>query len=158
MNIPTPKQFCTTEAPQPTEDTTPHDAEWIRTTSADALNVSSAANALIDSSLDGSDPQKIIDLMTYTEAEANTSSYESAHYYYNDELEPAVQEYADMMGSYGAVAKRVKMTTDHFSIGNTEAAKITFNGALESLQRGNQHYTNYKTMIEEYKKTYPERV
>ncbi|HZK71271.1 MAG TPA: hypothetical protein VFD03_07100 [Clostridia bacterium] len=130
--------------------------EWMQVTSADALNVSNAANALIKAGLDGSDSQKIISLMTYTEEEANTSSYESAQYYYNDDLEPAVQKYADMMGSYGAVAKRIKMTYDHQNAGDTAAAQNTFKDAQESLERGNAHYAEYKAMIEDFKKKHPE--
>ncbi|AKB75327.1 hypothetical protein MSLAZ_2066 [Methanosarcina lacustris Z-7289] len=131
-------------------------AEWMQTTSADALNVSNAANALIDASLNGSDPQKITTLITYTEEEANTSSYESAQYYYNDDLETAVQKYAEMMGSYGAVAEWMKMTYDHLNAGDASAAQMTFNKAQESLGRGNAHYAEYKAMIEDFKKKHPE--
>lgn len=130
--------------------------EWMQVTSADALNVSNAANALIKAGIDGSDSQKIIGLMTYTEEEGNTSSYKSANYYVNADLDPAQQKYADMMGSYGAVAKWMKMTIDHQSAGDASAAQMTFNKAQESLGRGNTHYAEYKTMIEDFKKKHPE--
>jgi len=155
---------CANKAPA-TENKTPaapaeqhpdQSKEWMQVTSADALNVSNSANALIKASQDGSDSQKILSLMTYTEEEANTSSYESAQYYYNDDLESAEQTYADMMGSYGAVAKRMKMTYDHQNAGDTAAAQMTFKDAQDSLGRGNTHYAEYKTMIEDFKKKHPE--
>lgn len=146
----------TEKAGSPAEEHPDQSKEWMQTTSADALNVSNAANALINASLDGSDPQQIMNLMTYTEEEANTSSYESAQYYYNDDLEPAVQKYAEMMGSYGAVAEWMKMTYDHLNAGDASAAQMTFNKAQESLGRGNAHYAEYKTMIEDFKKKHPE--
>ncbi len=132
--------------------------EWMQITSADALNVSNAANALIEASLNGSDSQQILSLMTYTEEEANISSYESAQFYYNDDLEQAEQTYADMMGSYGAVAKWMKMTIDHQNAGDSAAAQTTFNKAQESLGRGNTYYADYKAMIEDFKKEHPETV
>lgn len=154
-----PKQANTNnteKAGSPAKEHPDQSKEWMQVTGADALNVSNAANALIKASQDGSDSQKIISLMTYTEEEANTSSYESAHYYYNDDLEQAEQTYADMMGSYGAVAKTMKMTIDHQNAGNTAAAQITFKNAQDSLERGNAHYAEYKAMIEDFKKKHPE--
>jgi hypothetical protein len=131
--------------------------EWMQTTSADALNVSNAANELSTVLSNSGDPTKIKALTLYIETEANTSSYESAQYYYDDELEPAVQKYADMMGSYGAFAKRIDLSLEHINSGNTAAAEVTTKDAAESLVRGNTHYEEYKTMIEDFKKNHPEK-
>ncbi len=151
-------------ASQPTNTTTykmveehpDQSKEWIKTTSEDALNVSVAANDLMDVSLKGTDTQRITALMIYTEEEANNSSYESAQYYLHDDLEPASQKYAEMMGSYGAVAKRLKLTYEHLNVGDTTSAQITFKDAQESLERGSVHYAEYKAMVEDFKKKHPE--
>lgn len=131
-------------------------AEWMQTTSADALNVSNAANELATFLSNSADPTQIKALTLYIEAEANTSSYESAQYYYDDDLEPAVQKYAEMMGSYGAFAKRIDTSLEHINAGNTAEAEVTIEDAAESLTRGNEHYAEYKTMIEDFKKKHPE--
>jgi len=154
---PKPANTSTTEkAGGPAKEHPDQSKEWMQVTSADALNISNAANALIKTSQDGSDSQKIISLMTYTEEEANTSSYKSANYYVNADLEPSQQKYADMMGSYGAVAKRMKMTIDYQNAGNTASAQMTFKDAQASLERGNAHYAEYKAMIEDFNKKHPE--
>lgn len=130
--------------------------EWMQTTSADALNVSNAANELASVLSNSGDPTQIKALTQYIETEADASSYESAQFYYDDDLEPAVQKYADMMGSYGAFAKRIDMSLDHINAGDTASAEITIEDAAESLTRGNTYYEEYKTMIEDFKKKHPE--
>jgi hypothetical protein len=132
--------------------------EWMQTTSADALNVSNAANELASVLSKSGDPTQIKALTQYIETEADTASYESAQFYYDDDLEPAVQKYADMMGSYGAFAKRIDMSLDHINAGDTASAEITIEDAAESLTRGNTYYEEYKTMIEDFKKKHPETV
>lgn len=130
--------------------------EWMQTTSADALNVSNAANELANVLSKPEDLSQITALTTYIITESNKSSYESAFYYYDDDLEPAVQKYADMMGSYGAFAKRIDMSLEHINAGDTASAEVTMGDAAESLARGNEHYAEYKTMIEDFKKKHPE--
>lgn len=130
--------------------------EWMQTTSADALNVSNAANELASVLSNSGDPTQIKALTQYIETEADTSSYESAQYYYDDDLEPAVQKYADMMGSYRAFAKRIDMSLEHINTGDTASAEVTIEDAAESLTRGNTYYKEYKTMIEDFKKNHPE--
>ncbi|MCC4769466.1 hypothetical protein FXV91_04420 [Methanosarcina sp. DH2] len=130
--------------------------EWMETTSADALNVSTSANELASVLSNSGDPTQIKALTQYIETEADTSSYDSAQYYYDDDLEPAVQKYADMMGSYGAFAKRVDMSLDHINAGDTASAEVTIEDAAESLTRGNTYYEEYKTMTEDFKKSHPE--
>jgi hypothetical protein len=130
--------------------------EWMQTTSADALNVSNAANELATVLSSSGDPAQITPLTAYIITESNKSSYESAFYYYDDDLEPAVQKYADMMGSYGAFAKRIDMSIEHINAGNTASAEITIEDAAESLTRGNTYYEEYKAMIADFKKDHPE--
>lgn len=130
--------------------------EWIQATSADALNISNAATELSTVLSNSGDITKIKTLTLYIETETNTSSYESANYYVNADLEPAQQKYADMMGSYGAFAKRIDMSLEHINAGNTAEAEVTTEDAVESLKRGNEHYAEYKTMIEDFKKKHPE--
>lgn len=132
--------------------------EWIQATSADALNVSNAATELSTVLSNSGDMTQIKTLTLYIETETNTSSYESANYYVNDDLEPAQQKYAEMMGSYGAFAKRIDLSLDHINAGNTAGAEVTTEGAVESLKRGNTHYAEYKAMIEDFKKEHPETV
>jgi hypothetical protein len=155
---------CANKAPA-TENKTPaapaeqhpdQSKEWMQVTSADALNVSNAANELSTVLSNSDDPAKIKPLTLYIQTEANTSSYESANYYVNADLEPAQQKYADMMGSYGAFAKRIDMSLEHINSGNTAAAEVTTKDAAESLVRGNTHYAEYKAMIEDFKKKHPE--
>jgi uncharacterized lipoprotein YajG len=52
-----------TPAAVPAEKHPDQSKEWMQVTSADALNVSNAANALMSASLDGVDSQKITNLM-----------------------------------------------------------------------------------------------
>lgn len=130
--------------------------EWMQITSTDALNVSNAAAELSTALSNSGDLAQIKDLTLYIETEANTSSYESANYYVNADLEPAQQKYAEMMGSYGAFAKRIDMSLEHINAGNTAAAEITTEDAAESLTRGNEHYAEYKAMIEDFKKKHPD--
>lgn len=131
--------------------------EWMQVTSADALNVSNAANELADVLSNSGDPTQIKALTQYIETEADASSYESAQYYYDDDLEPAVQKYAEMMGSYGAFAKRIDLSLEHINAGDTASAEVTIEDAAESLKNGNEHYAEYKTMIEDFKKKHPEK-
>lgn len=155
---------CANKAPA-TENKTPaasaganpdQSKEWVQVTGADALNVSNAAAELSTVLSNSGDPTQIKALTQYIETEADTSSYESAQYYYDDDLEPAVQKYAEMMGSYGAFAKQIDMSLEHINAGNTAEAEVTTEGAAESLTRGNEHYAEYKTMIEDFKKKHPE--
>jgi hypothetical protein len=98
--------------------------EWMQTTSADALNVSNAANELETVLSNSGDPTQIKALTQYIETEADASSYESArNFIMTDDLEPAVQKYADMMGSYGAFAKRIDMSLEHINAGDTHQPK-----------------------------------
>jgi hypothetical protein len=129
--------------------------EWMQITSADALNISNAATELSNVLSNSGDITQIKTLTLYIETETNTSSYESANYYVNADLEPAQQKYADMMGSYGAFAKRIDLSLEHINAGNTAEAEVTTEDAVESLKRGNKHYAEYKTMIEDFKKKHP---
>ena len=152
-----PKTTNTTEkASSPAEEHPDQSKEWMQITSADALNVSNAANELSTVLSSSDDPAKIKPLTLYIQTEANTSSYESAQFYCNADLEPAQQKYAEMMGSYGGFAKQIDMSLEHINSGNTEAAEVTTKDAAESLMRGNEHYAEYKTMIEDFKKIHPE--
>ncbi len=155
---------CSSNEAPATENKTPaasanqdQSKEWMQKTSADALNVSNAANELSSILSNSGDPTQIKDLTQYIETEADSSSYESAQYYYDDDLEPAVQKYAEMMGSYGAFAKRIDMSLEHISAGDTASAEVTIEDAAESLTRGNEQYAEYKTMIEDFKKKHPEK-
>lgn len=146
----------TEKSGSPAEEHPDQSKEWMQITSADALNVSNAANELSTVLSNSGDPTQIKALTLYIETETDTSSYESAQYYYDDNLEPAVQKYAEMMGSYGAFAKRIDMSLEHINAGDTAAAEVTIEDAAESLTRGNEHYAEYKTMIEDFKKKHPE--
>jgi len=59
----TPATENKTPAAAPAEKHPDQSKEWMQVTSADALNVSNAANALMSASLDGVDSQKITNLM-----------------------------------------------------------------------------------------------
>ena len=61
-------------------------------------------------------------LTQYIETEADTASYESAQFYYDDDLEPAVQNWRHD-GSYGAFAKRIDMSLDHINAGDMHQQK-----------------------------------
>ncbi|AKB14252.1 hypothetical protein SAMN02910340_01790 [Methanosarcina thermophila] len=149
-------QKTTDNTGSPAEEHTDQSKEWMQKTSSDAENVSSAANELATVLSNPEDLSQITALTAYIITESNKSSYESAFYYYDDDLEPAVQKYADMMGSYGAFAKRIDISLEHINAGNTALAEVTIEDAAESLIRGNEYYAEYKTMIEDFKKKHPE--
>lgn len=155
---------CSSNEAPATENKTPaasanpdQSKEWMQKTSAYALNVSNAANELATVLSKSGDQAQITTLTAYIITESNRSSYESANYYVDSDLEPAQQKYADMMGSYGAFAKRIDLSIEHINSGNTAAAEVTTGDAAESLTRGNEHYAEYKTMIEDFKKKHPEK-
>lgn len=154
---------CSSNEAPATENKTPaasanpdQSKEWMQKTSADALNVSNAANELATVLSNQGNLSQITDLTAYIITESNKTSYESAFYYVNDDLEPAQQKYAEMMGSYGAFAKRIDLSLEHINSGNTAAAEVTTEDAAESLTRGNEHYAEYKAMIEDFKKKHPD--
>jgi CHASE3 domain sensor protein len=149
-------QKTTDNTGSPAEEHPDQSKEWMQKTSSDAENISSAANELATVLSNPEDLSQITTLTTYIITESNKSSYESAFYYYDDDLEPAVQKYADMMGSYGAFAKRIDMSIEHINAGNTASAEITIEDAAESLTRGNTYYEEYKAMIADFKKDHPE--
>ncbi|HHV23649.1 MAG: hypothetical protein PHG79_10590 [Methanosarcina sp.] len=149
-------QKTTDNAGRPAEEHPDQSKEWMQKTSSDAENISSAANKLATVLSNPEDLSQITALTTYIITESNKSRYDSAFYYHDDDLEPAVQKYADMMSSYGAFAKRIDMSIEHLNAGNQVAAEVTIEDAAESLTRGNKYYAEYKTMIEDFKKKHPE--